>query len=656
MGDVYDGNVWKEFLADFLSSPFSYLLTLNVDWFQPFERSMYSLGAIYITIQNLPRSIRYKPENVILVGLMPGPREASHNINSYLGPLVLELQQAWKEGFIVMSPHQIPVTVRLALSCVACDIPASRKVSGFLGHSASLGCNKCLKRFECSFGQSTNYSGFDREHWVLRTGETHRERVLEILKETTKTGIAAAEAKLGVRYSILLSLPYFDPVRFTAIDIMHNLFLGTARTMFQLWLDRNILSKEDIVELESRIRLLQTPEGIGRLPGHIGSQYGGYTAKQWKNWILIYSAVALKGLLPSNHLSCWLIFVRACSLLCTQILKSGCLEEADRFFLLFCSQFELLYGKESCTPNMHLHLHLKQCLLDYGPPQAFWCFAFERYNGILGSYHTNKKSVEVQVMRKFLTSQAVQRLACADSFFQDFLPFHNTPDAATSLLTSVCTSMESTLCTLNFHNDDITSIHSFDNNGIVVPHPPFHEKVFNPLQVRQITQVINQLYPNKFITFLPHYYKICGKVTLGGDLIGSTLPGGNNAASSVVMAYWSGSGDNLHAIDLTQMRVGVVQYFIIHSVKLSSSLEPIHSISPLHVFAYVMWKKLHHHWDYFGASSTVSTDEFELPTASCYLPVQRISCRAANAIMNIKFKHASELVFIACLLPVAYHL
>ena len=112
----------------------------------------------------------------------------------------MELQQGWKEGFTVVSPLQIPVTVRLALSCIVCNIPASRKVSGFLGHSAALGCNKCLKRFECSFGQSTNYSGFDWEHWELRTGETHHKHVQEVMKETTKTGIAAAKAKLGVHY------------------------------------------------------------------------------------------------------------------------------------------------------------------------------------------------------------------------------------------------------------------------------------------------------------------------------------------------------------------------------------------------------------------------------------------------------------------------
>ena len=35
---------------------------------------------------------------------MPGPNEASHRINSYLGPLVFELEEAWNTGFSVMSP------------------------------------------------------------------------------------------------------------------------------------------------------------------------------------------------------------------------------------------------------------------------------------------------------------------------------------------------------------------------------------------------------------------------------------------------------------------------------------------------------------------------------------------------------------------------
>ena len=58
---IYDGMVWKTYNSvdghNFLTSPHCYLLALNVDWF---ERGVYSVGAIYLTIQNLPRDERYK--------------------------------------------------------------------------------------------------------------------------------------------------------------------------------------------------------------------------------------------------------------------------------------------------------------------------------------------------------------------------------------------------------------------------------------------------------------------------------------------------------------------------------------------------------------------------------------------------------------------
>lgn len=32
---------------------------LNIDWFQPFKYTNYSVGAIYMTILNLPRHLRF---------------------------------------------------------------------------------------------------------------------------------------------------------------------------------------------------------------------------------------------------------------------------------------------------------------------------------------------------------------------------------------------------------------------------------------------------------------------------------------------------------------------------------------------------------------------------------------------------------------------
>ena len=70
MEDIFDGALWKDFQVykdtPFLSEPLAFGYVINLDGFQ---HSKYSIGAIYLTIMNLPQSERYKPENVILVGI-----------------------------------------------------------------------------------------------------------------------------------------------------------------------------------------------------------------------------------------------------------------------------------------------------------------------------------------------------------------------------------------------------------------------------------------------------------------------------------------------------------------------------------------------------------------------------------------------------------
>ena len=61
----------------------------------------------------------------------------------------------------------------------------------------------------------------------------------------------------------------------------------------------------------------------------------------------------------------------------------------------FCCNFvnnssSYMATRRECTPNMHLFLHLKDSITDYGQVHSFWCLAFERFSGVLGSYHTNK--------------------------------------------------------------------------------------------------------------------------------------------------------------------------------------------------------------------------------------------------------------------------
>jgi hypothetical protein len=66
--DIYDGDIWKSFKEN----PFNnnsalffhqekadaYLgLILNLDWFQPYSGTLYSIGIVYVAIANLPCDI-----------------------------------------------------------------------------------------------------------------------------------------------------------------------------------------------------------------------------------------------------------------------------------------------------------------------------------------------------------------------------------------------------------------------------------------------------------------------------------------------------------------------------------------------------------------------------------------------------------------------
>lgn len=40
--------------------------------------------------------------------------------------------------------------IHAALICNSSDVPATRKVGGFVGHGALIGCSRCLKQFPAS--------------------------------------------------------------------------------------------------------------------------------------------------------------------------------------------------------------------------------------------------------------------------------------------------------------------------------------------------------------------------------------------------------------------------------------------------------------------------------------------------------------------------
>ncbi|GET67249.1 hypothetical protein GLOIN_2v1776801 [Rhizophagus irregularis DAOM 181602=DAOM 197198] len=137
----------------------------------------HSTGAIYASICNLLRSERNKPENIIYLGFLPGPKEAG-------------------------------LEIKVALIVGLSDTPATRKL---FGHgSVVMKCYRCDKRITYSEEfRKTHYGGMqDYNEWSSRE----------------------AHFKVhGIRWTEVLRLLYMDPIQFAVVDPMHCLFLAQNR-------------------------------------------------------------------------------------------------------------------------------------------------------------------------------------------------------------------------------------------------------------------------------------------------------------------------------------------------------------------------------------------------------------------------------------------
>lgn len=61
---------------------------------------------------------------------------------------------------------------------------------------------------------------------------------------------------------------------------MHNLYLGMAKYVMEVWTGRGILTKNDFRIIEEIVPKIITPRDVGRMPSKIGSGFSGFTADQ----------------------------------------------------------------------------------------------------------------------------------------------------------------------------------------------------------------------------------------------------------------------------------------------------------------------------------------------------------------------------------------
>ena len=312
------------------------------------------------------------------------------------------------------------------------------------------------------------------------------------------------------------------------------------------------------------------PEDTGRIPSNITSNFGGFTGNQWKNWTELFSLIVLQDKLTGAHLECWRHFILASRLLSKASLSTTELLLADALLLQFCRRCVSLYGDEVCTPNMHLHAHIRECIEDYGPTPGFWLFAFERYNGILGRQPNNNHSPEVQIMRRFTRESSLYRIQPSAEFQQQFsgvYPLLNVSDVQSSCSQTISTThwaqMTSTDLTIVEWSIDLTYFKLTTNS---------RRYILSSDEQRYLKQMYTRLYPQ----LRESDFSIPSSIRKYSTVTGPLFRYDSSGKGSSVLANWADQAHiNTDDIDQTP---GNVQYYFTHSILIDTALDSLCSL------------------------------------------------------------------------------
>lgn len=277
-----------------------------------------------------------------------------------------------------------------------------------------------------------------------------------------------------------------------------------------------------------------------------------------------------------------------------------------------------MYGKDTITPNMHLHCHLMDIVLYHGPVASFWCFSFERCNGILGSTPTNKRSVELQLMRQFLLSHFFEDGKMPIMFKEDFLMLCSEEKEGKSShwLEHSVWSDRWAVHKLAV-NSPMPQGHVWSNHSAVFCPTNYKLCALDVDDANLLLKVYQVMYPTIVFSLkdMGMLIQKFGSVVNGTTQFGSRIEP-RQIRSSMVLASWPA---NVGEVNMTSFSLtpGMVSYYFPHSLTKQDK-------SVVHTFACVKWHKRDEDCDLIGKPVQLWSSDYQEGGPSSFIPVQRI--------------------------------
>ncbi|VEN59027.1 unnamed protein product [Callosobruchus maculatus] len=301
-------------------------------------------------------------KRVYIIGAFFGKQKPA-KANEYLQPFVEEVKALINNGLEIDNR-----VISVHLKALICDAPAKAFVLSVKGHGGYNSCTKCTIEGEY-IEKCVCFPYIDRN----------------ISLRTDKDFLNDKYEDFQVASTVLTQIPNFGPISNIPLDYMHLICLGVTKKLIMLWLKGYPLtirlSSLNINHISSKLVSFKAscPKEFVRKPRPI-LEASNWKATEFRNFLLYTGPLVLKDVLRRDMYTNFLTLHVAVRILTSpELINDTNLEYAHSLLKHFVQTFEIIYGKDKMSPNVHNLLHITEDVRKFGPLDNFSAFRFENY-------------------------------------------------------------------------------------------------------------------------------------------------------------------------------------------------------------------------------------------------------------------------------------